>query len=47
MLRLSAEEHAAGSKKMFSKMDADSDGTLTAQEVREGHRSMMTASDAE
>lgn len=42
---LTAEEHAAGSKKMFTKMDLDKDGALTAQEMREGHRSEMSASD--
>jgi Ca2+-binding EF-hand superfamily protein len=42
---LSADEHATGAKKMFTKMDADSDGTLTAQELREGHRTMMTANE--
>lgn len=44
--KLSAAEHAAGSKQMFSKMDADRDGSLTAQEVREGQRAEeMTASE--
>ena len=38
-----AAEHAAGAKKMFTKMDKDSDGTLTAQELREGHREMMAS----
>lgn len=42
---LTAEEHAAGAKKMFTKMDADKDGALTAQEMREGHRANMSASD--
>lgn len=43
--QLTAEEHAAGAKKMFSKMDTDGNGALTAQELRDGHRSMMTASE--
>lgn len=43
--QLSAAEHAAGAKQMFTKMDTDSDGTLNARELREGHRSMMTASE--
>lgn len=43
--KLTAQEHAAGSKKMFSKMDADRDGSLTAQELREGEKAMMTAGD--
>lgn len=43
--KLSADEHANGSKQMFSKMDKDRDGSLTAQEVRDGERSSMTASD--
>lgn len=43
---VSGEEHAAFAQKMFSKIDKDGDGTLTAQEVREG-RATMTASDAE
>lgn len=42
---LTAEEHAAGAKKMFTKMDADHDGALTAQEMQEGHRANMSASD--
>jgi hypothetical protein len=42
---LTADEHAAGAKKMFTKMDADRDGALTAQEMREGHRANMSASD--
>ena len=36
---------AAGAKQMFGKMDKDSDGSLTAQEMREGERKEMTASD--
>jgi Ca2+-binding EF-hand superfamily protein len=45
--QLSAQEHATGAKKMFTKMDKDGDSTLTAQELREGHRTMMTASDSD
>jgi Ca2+-binding EF-hand superfamily protein len=41
--QLTAEEHAAGAKKMFTKMDTDRNGTLTAQELREGHRDMMAS----
>jgi len=44
--KLSAAEHAAGSKKMFGKMDADRDGSLTAKEMSDGQRAEMTASDA-
>lgn len=43
---LTAEEHAAGAKKMFSRMDADGDGNLTAAEWKAGHdKEMRTASD--
>ena len=38
---LSAEEHEAGSKRMFEKMDKDRDGTLTAAEISAGHKTMM------
>lgn len=40
---LAAKEHEEGSKKMFSKMDADKDGFLTAAEITAGHAKMMTA----
>ena len=38
---LTAEEHVAGSKKMFDKMDRDKDGFLTEAEVEAGHVKMM------
>lgn len=38
---LSAEEHAAGSKAMFARMDADKDGWLTKQEMAAGHAAML------
>jgi Ca2+-binding EF-hand superfamily protein len=38
---VSAEEHEAGSKAMFDRMDADHDGLLTAQEIEAGHAMMM------
>ena len=38
---LSADEHEAGSKRMFEKMDKDRDGTLTAAEISAGHKTMM------
>jgi Ca2+-binding EF-hand superfamily protein len=41
---LTSAEHAAGMKKIFTQLDANIDGTLTAQEIREG-RSEMSASD--
>lgn len=37
---LSAEEHAAGAKKMFEKMDANRDGNVTAAEMEAGHKAM-------
>jgi Ca2+-binding EF-hand superfamily protein len=37
---LSADEHAAGAKKMFNRMDADHDGYLTKQELEAGHKAM-------
>lgn len=39
---LSAEEHVAGAKMMFDKMDTDKDGFLTKAEVEAGHAKMMT-----
>jgi hypothetical protein len=42
---LTAQEHAAGSESMFSKMDLDRDGFLTLKEMEAGHTKMMTASD--
>ena len=35
---LSAEEHAAGARRMFDAMDADKNGTLTFAELSAGHR---------
>ena len=38
---LTAEEHAAGSKMMFDKMDTNHDGHLSKGEVITGHAKMM------
>jgi Ca2+-binding EF-hand superfamily protein len=38
---LTAEEHAAGSRKMFDTMDADKDGALTETEMTAGHANML------
>ena len=38
---LTAEEHAAGSKKMFDKMDTDRDGFLSKEEWMAGHEKML------
>ena len=38
---LSAEEHAAGSRRMFSKMDIDRDGFLSRAELTAGHEKML------
>jgi Ca2+-binding EF-hand superfamily protein len=38
---LSVEEHVAGAKMMFDKMDTDKDGFLTKAEVEAGHAKMM------
>jgi hypothetical protein len=35
--KLSADEHAAGAKKMFEAMDANKDGKVTAEEMDAGH----------
>ncbi|HET6150143.1 MAG TPA: hypothetical protein VFH68_21560 [Polyangia bacterium] len=35
--KISADEHAAGAKKMFQMMDADSDGKVTASEMDAAH----------
>ena len=43
---LTAEEHAAASKRMFGKMDQDQDGVLTAAEIDAGHKKMMSSSSA-
>lgn len=42
---LTAEEHAAGSKKMFTKMDGDKDGNLNVGEIRAGHQTLMMSQD--
>jgi Ca2+-binding EF-hand superfamily protein len=42
---LTAQEHAAGSKSMFTKMDGDKDGYLTAAEVKSGHKQLMMSKD--
>ena len=38
---LSAEEHAAGAKKMFEKMDTDADGFVSKAELAAGHAKML------
>jgi Ca2+-binding EF-hand superfamily protein len=38
---LTADEHAAGAKAMFVKMDKDKDGFLTAVELQKGHEAML------
>src|SRR5688572_6429226 len=43
---LTAQEHAAASKRMFGKMDKDQDGALTAAEIDAGHKKMMSSSGA-
>jgi Ca2+-binding EF-hand superfamily protein len=42
---LTAQEHAAGSKKMFTKMDGDKDGNLNVGEIRAGHQTLMMSKD--
>lgn len=42
--RLTGEEHAAGSKKMFDMMDGDRDGYLSEPEIEAGHAKMMKKS---
>jgi glucose/arabinose dehydrogenase len=39
---LTAEEHAAGSRKMFAMMDIDKDGFVSKQELAAGHAKMMS-----
>ncbi len=39
---LSAEEHAAGSRLMFGKMDANKDGHLSPAEVEAGHAKLLS-----
>jgi Ca2+-binding EF-hand superfamily protein len=38
---VSADEHAAGAKAMFDKMDSDQDGYLTKSEMEAGHKKMV------
>lgn len=38
---LTADEHAAGAKKMFTAMDTDKDGFVTKTELEAGHAKMM------
>jgi Ca2+-binding EF-hand superfamily protein len=38
---LTAEEHAAGSRKMFDTMDTDKDGALSEAELAAGHAKML------
>ena len=38
---LTAEEHAAGSKRMFEKMDTNKDGFVSKDELAAGHAKMM------
>jgi len=38
---LTAAEHEAGSREMFAKMDANGDGSVSADELRAGHEKMM------
>ena len=42
---LSAEEHAAGSKRMFNTMDVDKDGFLSRAELMAGHAKMLKKSE--
>jgi Ca2+-binding EF-hand superfamily protein len=39
--KVSADEHAAGAKKMFEMMDVNKDGKVTAAEMDEAHERMM------
>ena len=38
---LTAEEHAAGSRKMFDTMDTNKDGALSEAELSAGHAKML------
>jgi Ca2+-binding EF-hand superfamily protein len=40
---LSADEHVAGSRKMFAMMDTDKDGLLTTAELDAGRKLMLSA----
>ncbi|HEY7638879.1 MAG TPA: hypothetical protein VH814_04060 [Steroidobacteraceae bacterium] len=44
---VSADEHAAGAKKMFQMMDQDGDGIVTAQEMAAAHQDMPTGHTAD
>jgi hypothetical protein len=39
--KLSAAEHASGSREMFGKMDGDHDGSLSPAEMKAGHERLM------
>lgn len=39
--QITAEEHAAGAKKMFEMMDTDNDGALSKGECKSGHAKLM------
>lgn len=41
---LSAQEHEAGSRRMFDKMDEDHDGALSSAEISAGHKAMLKKS---
>jgi len=41
---LTSEEHAAGARSMFDKMDADKDGYLTKAELKAGHDKFLRKS---
>ena len=41
---LSADEHAAGSKRMFDKMDSNKDGFVSKAELAAGHAKMLKKS---
>ena len=40
---LTAAEHEAGSREMFARMDANGDGSVSADELRAGHEKLMGA----
>jgi Ca2+-binding EF-hand superfamily protein len=42
--RLSSAEHADGAAAMFERMDTDSDGLLTAEEIQRGHDELLRKS---
>jgi len=43
---LSAAEHDAGAKKMFSEMDTDGNGSLSREEMAAGHAARMKSDKA-